>query len=242
MIESATTTLEYSGDFRALAVVASAAGCAASRSDLFDQRDSLCLITEQDPWAISTIRTETVWLGVGGTILLGAGFLVLPAAYLMDSGTVAVVGIVLILVATGMAVVETIFRRRVMRGVVRRRIGCVPAGAACVNVEDGLTYSQYKVMSDDIGLLWTDRERRCAVIEGLRYRYVISAKDVFEIRRRGIPGFWSTQITYRVGSSHLVLVFVENHNNPWEQYCQLLLIRPRLFRKLKRVLDPIKPS
>lgn len=71
----------------------------------------------------------------------------------------------------------------------------------CINIEDAETFDKFKIVPEDLGYLAIDEFRGMLVVEGVRFRYFIHAKDVVDIRQVAGGNSTATVIEYNIGDA-----------------------------------------
>ena len=94
-------------------------------------------------------------------------------------------------------------RRGVRRGLGERYEAAEKASnlrpAICVGVEDARTFTTMKIAPEDFAYVAFDAANRRLILEGLVYRYVIYAKDLYSVTQAAGATTTGTQIVFRVG-------------------------------------------
>ncbi|MDG3002705.1 hypothetical protein [Paludisphaera mucosa] len=214
------------GDFRDPAVAASRASCGnRPAANLDEARTSLCLPASDDGpgelrsaarrialvqyglmagfFASFGVGVAALMIGeaspLGRTLLVifGVGFCVfgLPGLYFWTGG-----------VRPWRRMVERRLRNRPgslldLRPDLPRRI---------LSLQDGKS-SKSKLVGDDLGVAFFDRENRRVVFEGLSHRYVILGEDVADFWPLKAGEAVSARVDYRVGDAVLPLVFATSN-------------------------------
>ncbi len=178
-----------------------------------DLGESLCLPVENP----ADLRSIKWWMlfhivaGVGG--LVAGGVLAGVSQHIsesLDALEPFVIAVALICSVGGMGLLIT--SSHVSRNFSRRRIGerydavwalGSPLKPLGVSVEDASTFQKFKLVPEDAAWIGFDLARRMLLIEGIRYRYVVHAKDLVNIELLAAPTATAVAITYRVGPAVL---------------------------------------
>lgn len=151
------------------------------------------------------VWTIAIVLGVAGILcggvlafrlrLIHSSIHSIPMPSLMFAGAFTLGGFVAIFAGlyAGRRIVRNHLRSRALMGGTVTGERPIP-----VTVEDPQTFRRLKVSPEDTGLLAIHPDRRCVVIEGLNFRYIIHAADFVGLTRLHTPHSEALCIEYRV--------------------------------------------
>ena len=106
-----------------------------------------------------------------------------------------------------------------------------------LEIEDGNTFSQFKLAPDDAGYLALDPAGQRLIIEGVLCRYVIQAKDVQDVEIMAAPGANGILVSFAVGGEiPLKLAFAKFH--AWSEVLRQTLgkVQNPLEQKINQTL------
>jgi hypothetical protein len=201
--------LPKGADFRDSAAAASREALARLRcSDPLAAGISLCVEAEGDGREALRRLRRLNWVRlIGGLILALVGAGIMYAAevrkvrwlnekeeWLIPAAASGLLGFVAIL--SGPFLQRRFVDRHIRDRLAESDIGDTGLPPAAAEVEDSRTFQQPKMLTEDLGRVIFDPERRRLVIEGIAYRYVIYANDVIQMRTVRSPGSLGLHILY----------------------------------------------
>jgi len=211
-----TTALDYSGDFRSEALLASTrfcqdAGIGSAPRDLTELGTSLCLPATDDPDAemrvvrrgVATVFVVMVALlvcGLGMFIAAKVGPWVTPmGSFRIPIWAGAIPGLAgWVMMCSSVNLEHRIARRRIAARGADKAPFPVSESPIMFRIEDPETFKVVKLVIEDVAIGWCDSSRRVMQLEGFAYRYVIWANDILSLNRLGDR---FVEVTFYVGGS-----------------------------------------
>lgn len=108
--------------------------------------------------------------------------------------------------------------------------------AHAIAIEPVGTYGRFKLVGDDVGLLWHDPYDRRLLIDGAAHRYLICADDVELIAAIGGPMSSGNRIEVRVASQRMSFVIAAIEPLPFSPDYATLGPRGQLRRRIEQTL------
>ena len=146
-------------------------------------------------------------LGIGG-LAIGAGLAAMEANlrvhWGIDGGLTLIAAGCCSLGGMALLFASIPLVRRGVRRALGERYGAAERAsnlrpAICVGVEDARTFTTMKVAPEDFAYVAFDAANRRLILEGLVFRYVIYAKDLYSVTQAAGATTTGTQIVFRVG-------------------------------------------
>ena len=251
MVPMPAKPLAYAADFRAAATSASLVALSRARPASDAVELSLCLPAAGEPDRFrrqlgrATLTLAVVGFGAWGMGLAG-GIALAVVGHFEIGIAVAFAGFFLgsIVMASAKPLQD-----RMLNNQAQRRPDAVPAldhgeTSVTINVEDPATASKMKIVTDDVGDLYLDGDRRRVVIEGFSHRYLIWGRDVVDARLRRTRLSDFVVITCRVAGGPASLAVALNYytNETIKLRQQKQLPRPPLVDWLEAALGVTVPD
>jgi hypothetical protein len=108
----------------------------------------------------------------------------------------------------GFLLSSVFFVRRAVRGYLGERYAAVVRMSnlrrpLCVGVEDARTFTTMKIAPEDFAYIAFDAASRRVILEGLTFRYVIHAHDVYSVSQASGTATTGVQIVFRVARVYI---------------------------------------
>jgi hypothetical protein len=205
---------------------------------------SLCLaVTDSDPRCLRRFGYAVLLRLIVGISGIAGGALIALISELGDADDSAWISLAFCISVGGILLLlsNAFFQRWFVRRQIGSRYDDLRAGAytslCCVGIEDAVTFDRFKLFPEDLGYLALDPARRLAVIEGIRFRYIIFGDDVRSVRQVAGATNTATAIDYMVGNVN-VAIAVEHTSIRQELKRQLFGARQDpLIARLRATFD-----
>ncbi len=107
----------------------------------------------------------------------------------------------------------------------------------CIRVEEAETFKQIKLIPEDLGFLGLDPSNHMLLIEGVRFRYRISAEDVSDISVISGATATATKISFTIGKTELQIALQwENLFHEFKKQTMGVKLDP-LILKIQKLLN-----